>query len=77
MVKESKNKKVYLRDTPKYTTSDDEGSSSENNYDLSSLFANLTIEQKENINELINPLTRRMKYWNAKKNYSLRRTKIC
>jgi hypothetical protein len=52
MAKESK-KKVYSRDIPKYTTSDDEGSSSEKNDDLSSLFANLTIEQKEKINELI------------------------
>jgi hypothetical protein len=48
-----KNKKVYSRDTPKYTTSDDEGSSIEKNDDLSSLFASLTIEQKEKINELI------------------------
>jgi hypothetical protein len=46
-------KKVYSRDISKYTTSDDEGSSSEKNDDLSSLFANLTIEQKEKINELI------------------------
>jgi hypothetical protein len=52
MAKEGK-KKVYSRDTPKYTTSNDEGSSSEKNDDLSSLFANLTIEQKEKINELI------------------------
>jgi hypothetical protein len=53
MAKEGKNKKVYSRDTPKYTTSDDEGSSIEKNDDLSSLFASLTIEQKEKINELI------------------------
>jgi hypothetical protein len=52
MAKEGK-KKVYSRDTPKYTTFDDEGSSSEKNDYLSSLFANLTIEQKEKINELI------------------------
>ena len=51
--KEGKRKKVYSRDTPKYTTSDDEGSFSEKNDDLSSLFANLTIEQKEKIDELI------------------------
>jgi hypothetical protein len=38
MDKEGKNKKVYSRDTTKYTTSDDEGSSSEKNDDLSSLF---------------------------------------
>jgi hypothetical protein len=46
-------KKVYSRHAPKYTTSDDKGSSSEKNDDLSFLFANLTIEQKEKINELI------------------------
>jgi hypothetical protein len=39
-------KKVYSRDTPKYTTSDYEGSSSEMDDDLSSLFTNLTVEQK-------------------------------
>ena len=38
MAKEGKNKKVYSRETPKYTTSDDEGSSIEKNDDLSSLF---------------------------------------
>jgi hypothetical protein len=53
MAKEGKKKKVYSRDTLKYTTSDDEGSSSEKNDDLSFLFTNLTIEQKEKINELI------------------------
>jgi hypothetical protein len=47
MAKEGKKKKVHSRDTPKYTTSDDEGSSSEKNDDLSSLSTNLTIEQKE------------------------------
>jgi hypothetical protein len=53
MTKEGKRKKVYSRDTPRYTTSDDEGSSSEKNDDLFSIFANITIEQKEKINELI------------------------
>jgi hypothetical protein len=53
MAKDSKKKKVHSGDTPKYTTSDDEGSSSENDNDLTSLFANLTMEQKKKINELI------------------------
>jgi hypothetical protein len=53
MVKDGKRKKVLSRDTPKYTTSDDEGSSSDDNDDLTSLFANLTKDQKKNINELI------------------------
>jgi hypothetical protein len=38
---------VHSRDTPKYTTFDDEGSSSDNEDDLTSLFANLTKDQKE------------------------------
>jgi hypothetical protein len=53
MAKDGKNKKVHSRDTPKYTTSDDEGSSSDNEDDLTSLFANLTKDQKKKINELI------------------------
>jgi hypothetical protein len=53
MAKGSKNKKVHSRDTPKFTTSNDEGSSSDDNDDLTSLFANLTKDQKKKINELI------------------------
>jgi hypothetical protein len=53
MANESKKKKVHSKDTPKYTTSDNEGGSSENDDDLSSLFANLTMEQKKKINELM------------------------
>jgi chromosome segregation ATPase len=45
-------KKVLSRNTPKYTTFDVEGSSSDND-DLTSLFANLTKDQKNKINELI------------------------
>jgi hypothetical protein len=53
MAKDSKKKKVHSRDTPKYTTSDDEGRTSDNEDDLTSLFAILTKEQKKKINELI------------------------
>jgi hypothetical protein len=49
----SKKKKVHSRDTPKYNTSNDEGSFSDNDDDLTSLFANLTKDQKKKINELI------------------------
>jgi hypothetical protein len=47
------NKKVHSRATPKYTTSSDEGSSSNNEDDLLALFANLSIDQKKKLNELI------------------------
>jgi chromosome segregation ATPase len=53
MAKESKKNKVHSRDTPKYTTSNDEGSSSDDNDDLTSFFANLTKDQNKKINELI------------------------
>jgi hypothetical protein len=53
MAKDDKKKKIHSRDTPKYTTSNDEGSSSDNKDDLTSLFANLTKDQKKKINELI------------------------
>jgi hypothetical protein len=53
MAKDDKKKKIHSRDTPKYTTFDDEGSSSDNEDDLTSLFANLTKDQKKKINKLI------------------------
>jgi hypothetical protein len=53
MAKDGKNKKVHSRATPKYTTFDDEGSSSDNEDDLISLFANLNMDQKKKLNELI------------------------
>jgi hypothetical protein len=53
MAKDNKMKKVQSRTTPKYTTSSDEGSSSEDEDDLLALFANLNMQQKEKLNELI------------------------
>jgi hypothetical protein len=47
MAKDGKKKKVHSRATPKYTTSSDEGSSSDNEDDLLALFANLNMEQKK------------------------------
>jgi hypothetical protein len=53
MAKDNKKKKVCSRSIPKYTTSSDEGSSSDNEDDLISLFANINMEQKKKLNELI------------------------
>jgi cell division protein FtsL len=53
MAKDGNKKKVQSRTTPKYTTSSDEGSSSDSEDDLMSLFANLNMEQKKKLNELI------------------------
>jgi hypothetical protein len=53
MAKDGKKKKVQTRTAPKYTTSSDEGSSSEDEDDFLTLFANLNMQQKEKLNELI------------------------
>jgi hypothetical protein len=53
MAKDDKKKKVQSRTTPKYTTSSDEGSFSEDEDDLLTRFANLNMQQKEKLNELI------------------------
>jgi hypothetical protein len=53
MAKDGKKKKVQTRTTPKYTTSSYDCSSSEDEDDLLTLFANLNMQQKEKLNELI------------------------
>jgi hypothetical protein len=53
MAKDDKRKKVKSRASIKYTTSSDESSSSEDEDNLLTLFANLNMQQKEKLNELI------------------------
>jgi serine phosphatase RsbU (regulator of sigma subunit) len=53
MAKDGKKKKVKSRASTKYTTSSDEGSSSDDEDDLLAIFANLNMQQKEKLNELI------------------------
>jgi hypothetical protein len=54
MAKDGKKKKVQTRTNPEYTTARDEGSSSEDeDDDLLTFFANLNMQQKEKLNELI------------------------
>jgi hypothetical protein len=53
MAKDDKKKKVKSRACAKYTTSSDEASSSDDEDNLLALFANLNMQQKEKLNELI------------------------
>jgi hypothetical protein len=53
MAKDDKKKKVKSRASTKYTTSSDEGSSSDDEDNLLNLFANLNMQQKEKLDELI------------------------
>jgi hypothetical protein len=75
MAKDNKKKKVKSRASTKYTTSSDEGSSSEDGDDLLSIFANLNMQQKEKLNELIGAFMRRMISWIAKRNSLLKKIK--
>jgi hypothetical protein len=60
MAKDGNKKMVHSRATLKYTTSSDEGSSSDNEDDLLALFANLSMDQKKKLNDLIETIMRRM-----------------
>jgi 3D (Asp-Asp-Asp) domain-containing protein len=53
MAKDGKKKKVKSRSSTKYATSSDEENSSDDEDNLLTLFANLNMQQKEKLNELI------------------------
>jgi hypothetical protein len=53
MAKDDKKKKVKSKSSTKYETSSDEDNCSDEEDNLRTLFANLNIQQKEKINELI------------------------
>src|SRR5688572_5405062 len=53
MAKDDKKKKVKSKSSTKYATSSDEENSSDDEDNLRTLFANLNMEQKEKLNELI------------------------
>jgi hypothetical protein len=75
MAKDGKKKKVHSRATPKYTTSSDDGSSSDSEDNLMSLFANLSMDQKKKLNELIEAINEKVNSWIAKRTSSLKKTK--
>jgi chromosome segregation ATPase len=56
MAKDDKKKKVKSRSSTKYATSSDEANSSDDEDDLLTLFANLNMQQKEKLNELISAI---------------------
>jgi uncharacterized protein YdcH (DUF465 family) len=56
MAKDGKKKKVKSRSSTKYATSSDDASSSDDEDNLLTLFANLNMQQKEKLNELISAI---------------------
>jgi hypothetical protein len=78
MAKDGKKKKVHSRATPKYTTSSDEGSSSDNEDDLLALFANLNMEQKKKLNELIEAINEKDELLESQEDFLIKENKkIC
>jgi hypothetical protein len=75
MAKDGKKKKVHSRATPKYTTYSDEGSSSENEDDLLTLFANLSMEQKKKINELIEAIHEKDELLDSQEDFLIKENK--
>jgi hypothetical protein len=56
MAKDGKRKKVKSKSSTKYETSSDKGNSSDDEDNLLTLFANLNMQQKEKLNELISAI---------------------
>jgi hypothetical protein len=68
-------KKVKSRASTKYTTSSDEGSSSEDEDDLLSLFANLNMQQKEKLNELIGVIHEKDEFLDSQEEFLIKENK--
>jgi hypothetical protein len=75
MAKDGKKKKVQSRATPKYTTSRDEGSSSDNEDNLMSLFANLSMDQKKKLNELIEAINEKDELLDSQEDFLIKENK--
>jgi hypothetical protein len=75
MAKDSKKKKVHSRATPKYTTSSDEGSSSDDEDNLMSLFANLSMDQKKKLNELIEAINEKDELLDSQEDFLIKENK--
>jgi hypothetical protein len=71
-------KKVHSRATPKYTTSSDEGSSSDSEDNLMSLFANLSMDQKKKLNEIIEAIDEKDELLDSQEDFLIKENKkIC
>jgi hypothetical protein len=69
MAKDSKKKKVHSRATPRYTTSSDD----EDN--LMSLFANLSMDQKKKLNELIEAINEKDELLDSQEDFLIKENK--
>jgi hypothetical protein len=75
MAKDSKKKKVKSRASTKYATSSDEASSSDDEDDLLTLFANLNMQQKENMNEFISAIHEKDELLDSQEDFLIKENK--
>jgi hypothetical protein len=75
MAKDGKKKKVKSRASTKYATSSDEPSSSDDEDDLLTLFANLNMQQKAKLNELISAIHEKDELLDSQEDFLIKENK--
>jgi chromosome segregation ATPase len=75
MAKDGKKKKVKPRASTKYATSSNEASSSDDEDDLLTLFANLNMQQKEKLNELISSIHEKDELLDSQEDFHIKENK--
>jgi uncharacterized protein YdcH (DUF465 family) len=75
MAKDGKKKKVKSRGSTKYATSSDESSFSDDEDDLLTLFANLNMQQKEKLNELISAIHEKDELLDSQEDFLIKENK--
>jgi hypothetical protein len=75
MAKDDKNKKVKSRSSTKYATSSDEDNSSDDEDNLLTLFANLNMQQKEKLNELISAIHEKDELLDSQEDFLIKENK--
>jgi hypothetical protein len=75
MAKDGKKKKIKSRASTKYATSSDEASSSDDEDDLLTLFANLNMQQKEKLNELIRAIHEKDELLDSQEDFLIKENK--
>jgi uncharacterized protein YdcH (DUF465 family) len=75
MAKDGKKKKVKSRASTKYATSSDEDNSSDGEDDLFTLFANLNMQQKEKLNELISAIHEKDELLDSQEDFLIKENK--
>jgi hypothetical protein len=75
VAKDGKRKKVKSRASTKYATSSDEARSSDDEDDLLTLFANLNMQQKEKLNELISAIHEKDELLDSQEDFLIKENK--